>query len=298
MFNFFVVSAFTLTLRPLPIKFRPFILRRLAKIGPAYWVALTFYCCGGRSLIPWDMPPVGKLDVLIGAIFGSAWTGGAPLFAVPGGWSLTCELAFYITLPALLHLIDERLWRALLITALAMIVAQLRARHVMQIPGAYNADFYYHPIQQAPVFMCGVLSALIARRVSVPRLPAVTIAALALLIVVLPLLPVSEWVVLRHVRFAIAAGVLVVFSATSAPWLLSNRAAQLLGRVSYSMYLVHFAFLGSAAAVAGLAFPPTSWPFIGADFAVLMGLTFIVSIGTFYCLERPGIDWMTQYLRQ
>ena len=162
----FVVSAFTLTIRPIrrSNEISSYVLRRIARIGPAYWLAgLGYMLLAGyatRLSAPHGVTPY---DIAIAGVFGSAWQGGAALAVVPGGWSVACEASFYIVFPLLLWLIDGRVWRALVMTGIATVIAQVRAQHGMA-HGDLAFDTYVNPIEQAPVFLCGITAALAAMR--------------------------------------------------------------------------------------------------------------------------------------
>lgn len=58
---------------------------------------------------------------------------GAALAVVPGGWSVSCEAAFYMALPFVLHVVNGHVWRAGASTGLAIVVAQLWARNLIRI---------------------------------------------------------------------------------------------------------------------------------------------------------------------
>jgi peptidoglycan/LPS O-acetylase OafA/YrhL len=116
---FFVVSAFTLTLRSGRDvgSLRAYALRRIARVGPGYWLAGLFYTLiGGFAPRLWAAGGISPTDLIIAAIFGSAWSGGASLAVVPGGWSVCCEVMFYIALPTIIRLINGRIWRAAALT--------------------------------------------------------------------------------------------------------------------------------------------------------------------------------------
>ena len=74
---------------------------------------------------------------------------------VPGGWSVACEVSFYVVLPLPAWMIGGRIWRAILLTGVAAIVAQVRARHLV-LAGPWDLIAYVQPIEQAPVFLFGI----------------------------------------------------------------------------------------------------------------------------------------------
>ena len=171
---FFVVSAFTLTVRMSSDRggLPAYALRRVARVGPGYWLAgIAYTLLAGLAPRLWAPDGVAPHDLAIAALFGSAWQGGAAMAVVPGGWSVSCEVAVYVALPVLLWLIAGRLWRATLLTAGAALVVQLVARHLMWHGGWQFTPQYVHPGSQAPVFLVGILAAMVAQRFRLPDVP-------------------------------------------------------------------------------------------------------------------------------
>ncbi len=221
---FFLVSAFTLTLSVSgrPLDWRQFAVRRIARVGPGYWLAgLGYTIVAGASARLWAPHGVGPSDVVVAALFGSAWLGGPSIAVVPGRWSVSVEMTFYLLLPVLTLAIGGRLWRALALAAITLIVAQLRARHEIAI-GAWSFFDYCNPLSQAPVFLLGVVAAMVVRRFDLPRLPGAAPAALLIAVFVIPFSPVKEWHLLSHVQFALVAVLAVTLSAVQPPRLLAS----------------------------------------------------------------------------
>jgi peptidoglycan/LPS O-acetylase OafA/YrhL len=279
---FFIVSAFTLTVRAQRDHggLRSYALRRLARVGPGYWLAgVAYTLVFGLSPRLFAPHGVGTADMIVAAVFGSAWQGGASLAVVPGGWSISCEIAFYIALPFLIRIIDGRIWRAIALTGLAIAVARLYTYYAM-LGGADSFSVYVNPIGQAPVFLCGVTAALLAARARWRLVPGLAIALLALTIVTPSQLP-----------FAFLAAAVVALSAVHPPWLLASRAARRIGEVSYSMYLIHFALLRTSFRMAEWLIPASDWRTMLLFFAVTASATFAIACLTYQFVELPVIRW-------
>ena len=180
-------------------------------------------------------------------MFGSAWQGEASIAVVPGGWSVSCEVAFYAALPLLLWIIQGRLWRAAGLTVASCIAVQLIARFAMTQGEWHYVPQYINPLAQAPVFLFGITAAIVFQRVSLPWLPGAVPALLALAICVVPYSPVPERSILHYFLFSALVAAAVALSAAHPPRLLANVFMRRVGEVSYSMYLVHFAMLKTVA---------------------------------------------------
>jgi exopolysaccharide production protein ExoZ len=297
---FFVISAFTLTIRAAQDEgdLRSYALRRLARVGPGYWLAgLAYTLAGGLAPRLWAPDGISLSDLVIAAVFGSAWTGGASLAVVPGGWSVACEVAFYIALPGLIRLIDGRIWRSVTLAMLAMVIAQLHARHALAA-GTFSFASYVSPVEQAPVFLCGVTAALIAMRFRLSPRPMAPILLLAYAIVALPVLPIPWSLLMPHLVFAPVVAMAVALAAVSSPALLASRAMRRIGELSYSMYLVHFVLLAISLRMAEWLVPAMDERTLVLHFGfTLAGSVALASI-TFRCIERPAIGWAARRSRR
>ena len=290
---FFVVSAFTLTIRSADDRggLGAYALRRIARVGPGYWLACLAYPLAIGLGPRWYAPDgISATDLIIAAVFGSAWQGGPALAVVPGGWSVSCEVAFYIALPLVIRLIDGRIWRAVLLTGLALLIAQVRARGAISI-SQYNYAFYNNPIEQAPAFLLGVTAALIATQMRIPKISGLVGPILVFAIVALPFSPIHRWYVMPHLIFAFLCSGAVVLAALHPPAFLANRAMNEIGGVSYSMYLVQFALLAPCLHSAEQIAPGGDWQTLAVYYLLLATTTFFVARVTYRVIELPAIQW-------
>jgi peptidoglycan/LPS O-acetylase OafA/YrhL len=230
---------------------RDFALRRFFRIAPLYCLAIVFYLffevVGGKWAIPGSV-----LDK------GTFWHfcflhGLHPIFintAVPGGWTIGVEMLFYICFPFLISF--NRSLSVTLVSFVASVFLALVAYLFVRpwLLGAFetgkwdpNYFFYWLP-NQLPVFMAGIVAyhAIVhlkpngwhsfqSRRLSLIGcvLAVVTFASVR----VLPL-----WMVTT--ALGISFGLLAI-ALSLHPWrLMVNRGICEIGRLSYSMYLVHW----------------------------------------------------------
>lgn len=297
---FFIVSAFTLTCRLAQDRggsLVAYAVRRLARVGPGYWLAAIGYTLwagtGARPVAPNGIAPV---DMIVAAIFGSAWQQGASLMVVPGGWSVSCEVTFYIALPLLLWLIDGRVWRAAVLTALAIIAAQLRHRHVS---ADYGVSWVaaVSPFANLPIFLCGITAATIVAARPIPNWRFAPALALIGAIVILPLLRLPAWYFQHQLAFALVATIAVPFAALYPPRLLASAAARRIGEVSYSMYLIHFAILLPSLRLALWIWPGADWVTAALHMGITTSVTFGLACLSYRYIERPAISRAARYGR-
>ena len=279
---FFVVSAFTLTKGRGQIiaDLWGYAVRRVARVGPGYWLAGLVYTTWAGM----DVHGITIRDVFIAVTFGSAWQSGGALFVVPGGWSVSCEVAFYAALPAILLMIGSSAVRAALLTLLAMAAVQLWTRH-LATTGQWNYTAYTHPLVQLPVFLCGITAALIR-----PPPYRIVTACLILAIGGIPfwrIIGSNDWVQ-SYLLFAVVAAVATATSVQNAPAWLIVPALRRIGEVSYSMYLLHFALLVPSMWIAERA-APAGWPTLAVHMALTTGATVSLACLTHRWVEQPFI---------
>ena len=297
---FFIVSAFTLTVGA-SIRDRSlaaYALRRAARIAPAFWLATALYALTASQVDPSYFTRVSLIDLVMSAGFLGAWVDKASSAGVPGGWSIACEAAFYVALPFTLRLIDGRIWRAIVLTCVAGIAAQLRARQMI-VDNTWSFLAYTHAIQQAPVFLCGITAALIAMRFRLPRLPGLAVALLGFAICLVPFAGrlFGSWWALPYLLFSGVAAAVVMLAASHPPRLLANTMMRKIGDVSYSMYLVHFALLGSSLRIAEWLVPANDQRTMLCHFVIVTILSFCVSLLTHRLIERPAMRWAARQFR-
>jgi peptidoglycan/LPS O-acetylase OafA/YrhL len=232
---FFMMSGFILMIRYRPGDAQDFWLRRIARLLPVYYFAwmLTVF---GRSLLHWDMTPV---EMLASLSLMQAWLPDSTMaMAVnPPAWSLSCEAAFYLLLPLVAPTV-LRASRRTLVTVTLTLFASLLA---LTIASSYWPLEWWIGLHSAE-FGLGLVLAVWIRRGWTPArsaswlgsasvLAAVAAAALAI--------PISG--PMANLLLAPAFFSMIAKSArptTNRLW--NTGGLQLLGRLSYSLYISHW----------------------------------------------------------
>lgn len=258
---FFVVSAFTIFLtysRARETEHHPvrnFFVRRLFRIVPVYWVGIVLYTAvyglGSRGWLegprPWHYP----FHVLLINDLNPATQSSV----VPGGWSISCEVLFYLTVPLWFYLVKNRRdafgFLAISLTVLPVAVfgiAHFWSPYLSAYDAATLERFWYrNPLNQMACFACGILLFFLVQDPRLKRYLRRTTMNLTLLGVSVALFVVSTVVHLPLPRFhhLYAIGFMGIALALSAiPWRIAvNRVTEFIGRISYSAYLMHFLVL-------------------------------------------------------
>ena len=114
------------------------------------------------------------------------------------------------------------------------------------------------------------------------------------MIILFPYHIVPVWLVQAHVIFAALASLLCILLHFQPTRLLVNPVTAAIGRVSFSMYLIHFALLAPSFRLAAtLLGPPggggTDTAFFILSLLLLIASSFILSQITFHLIEDPGV---------
>ncbi|MEY4511388.1 MAG: hypothetical protein RLZZ450_3510 [Pseudomonadota bacterium] len=257
---FFVASALTLCMswearassEQTPI--RNFYLRRLFRILPMFQVAVASYVLlDGMGPRYWAPDGVRWWDVALTALCLHGFHPETINAVVPGGWSVADEMIFYLLLPVLLRIVPSlasRVWLWLLsLIATTLLALVLTAKLLPDYPperqylflNFLNLNF----VGQFPVFAVGLVAyALYLRPGALPR--ALGLLGTFAYLVAWAVGPTDPRLTVLLDLPRIAAIGLACFALMISRWpsrVLTHPAVVWLGRLSYSIYLVHFALL-------------------------------------------------------
>lgn len=279
---FFLVSAFTMCVmwRSRRGESHPtikFYIRRLCRIAPLYWLAILAYGLL-RGFRPWSWTAANAL--LVHGVVPDALN-----TVVPGGWSIGVEIAFYLVFPLI------ALLPAVLLPAVGFawfLLCSVGLGAVLLAQGLDETTLYYLPLTQLPVFLLGMYVFHLVRG-DAPTRPWLNIALAAAWIALA--------VLLRGMglpgRPAFWGG---IFLFCGLVWLvvrfnLRLAPLQFFGRLSYSMYLSHFAMISIVEVIA-----PGS-PYLVA-LPLVIALTAAISWVSFHTGEKFSQSLGRQLVRR
>jgi peptidoglycan/LPS O-acetylase OafA/YrhL len=304
---FFVVSAFSLTLssasriRSGGDSVMAFAIRRCCRIVPAFYLAIVAYTWAyGFRLPTATAEPIRARDIVLTALF---LEGLAPKYGssvVPGGWSIAEEMTFYCLLPLILSRCSTV--RGMLRMSIAALVLCQLAMILSGSDGVAGSAEYYSFPSQFVVFCFGITACRLVLTggagflgsVPGPFIGAGAILTFLEMIVLFPYHIVPAWLVQTHVIFAALAALLCILLHFRPTRLLVNPVTAAIGRVSFSMYLIHFALLAPSFRLAAILLGPpgdrgSDTTFFIVSLLILTVICFILSQITFHLTEDPGI---------
>lgn len=199
-------------------------------------------------------------------------------------WSLVVEVRFSIVFPLLALIAHRNRWSILIVAVAAWVIGSLMADALqLKMPlqsGATSLGSLALFLTYLPAFCLGIFA---ADWFSMPR-PALMPSPALQLVMVVGLLAVGK-LLNSDLAWSLVSALLIVIALTKGPFntLLTARPSLFLGRISYSLYLVHLPVIMFCAFAAA---PHTS---------ILVGLAiaFVAAIGIatamYYAIERPGM---------
>ncbi len=258
---FYLLSALTLFLslqfrrstgRRAPLSH--FFIRRFFRIAPAFYAAIVGYLLlNGTSPHYWAPDGIKGWHILSTFLFINGWTPETITSVVPGGWSIAVEMTFYLCVPFLFLWLSS-IPRTLIALVLSLLLAKAMSVAALGVLTPLYPDSQSYLLHgfvflwffsQLPVFLLGILIYHTLQRF--PQIHSHLALALYPVAVFLSvaffqattysdLLP-------QHFLFSVALAFLVLAVYHKPHALLVNPILCWIGRVSFSMYLIHIAVL-------------------------------------------------------
>jgi peptidoglycan/LPS O-acetylase OafA/YrhL len=302
---FFIISGFTITLAfkgRLKAVSRPnldFFIRRFLRLAPMFWTGILIY-----SFLPGREPTnpaisVGWPHYLATLFFVHGWHRETLNSVVPGGWSIAVEATFYLCVPFIAGRIGRPSSAAWFF--LASVVAGQAANILARMFLGWHTDPNYSLdslflARWFPGQLCFFATGVLLYELCLGESPlrptrASGCFALALgTLMFLVLLHLGSLFLFLASRLCASISLALIFLgvAWSQPVMVVNAFTRLLGRLSFSCYILHFAVLHYVASWIQGGTPHGSLGF-AAVFLATLALTMILAAVTFVALEKPGM---------
>jgi peptidoglycan/LPS O-acetylase OafA/YrhL len=294
---FFVVSAFTLlhSWRERSECAAAFFVRRVFRIVPMFWLSIPVYLAinGSQGL--------DAARIIAAAVF---LQGASPHWItapiVAGGWSVDVEVAFYCLFP----LLAQRI-KSLTSASVFLVVAYLIFDWWMH-PALRSANEFYAPLpssdvatffilslpHQLPAFAVGFVAFYAIPKVENWHRTALEVALICEIIAV-GYLAMND--VHNVLKFSLCFGAILTAMGAGAGAYLVSPVVTLIGRCSFSIYLLHFVVLTYTALLVR-SIENQSLRF-AAMFLLTTAMTTTVSMLTFKFIEQPTISLGNRIIR-
>jgi peptidoglycan/LPS O-acetylase OafA/YrhL len=304
---FYIASAITLCLswnvraRHEDAPIRNFYLRRLFRIVPMFYLAIAGYVAL-YGFEPQHFSPNGLewYYIPLTALFLNGFHPETITSVVPGGWSIVVEMTFYAVLPLLVSRFRTLSSLALLL-AVSLVLDRIVGRifRIVYLPlyppdQAYLVDAltFLNFFAQFPVFVLGMMAFVVIRRAQQVRALTIGVPLLAAWIALWPMATgvAPAHLVTLHIPVGAGFALLAVLLSRRRFAALVNPMVIGIGKLSFSMYLIHFAVIEALARLG------ISARFGAGDGAALFHYLLVVAATTAIAvpchrfIEQPGIE--------
>jgi peptidoglycan/LPS O-acetylase OafA/YrhL len=308
---FYMISAFTLCLsldgeRRERHPLANYFVRRFFRIAPLFYVVILVTMTLKR-FFPSHIPllPLGRGDIFLGFLFLNGVRPRAINNVVGAGWSIAVETTFYLMLPWL-HRRFNTVRRALILFVVsAPILWQVSRTLSLGTADPVNKTFFtflWFPVE-FPVFVLGILTYCIWKQYFKGKTDdSATQKDLSLLLIVTSLmlygacLPFTD----NQLYFSSFVFLPLILGLSIYPWpLLVNGVTRFMGKISYSLYLVHIFALYFFQYLLGRIDQYPSHPIsrhifnhapgMAVVFLPVLGISVLISMVTWKFIEQPGI---------
>ena len=301
---FFVASAFTLfrsyTHRaPLEENAdRNFFIRRYFRIAPMYYVGMLYYLWqdgfGPRPFL--DAVVENTPGNIVANVFFLHEFNPYYMWLVPGSWSIATEMMFYLLVPLLFRWIPD-LGAAIRFVLLSLVIRfgvhyALKALALVPEPVLWESYLYFILPGQLPVFALGVLLFFVMRGDAWPRLPKFELLAWAG--VAMADFATGGGRVIPHQAWFGMAFVIMAVAFSRMDWShLPGRVIRHIGKVSFSMYILHWGLLHWGQHLGWVQLTPgIGWGRVlleyGLRFVAVVAVATLLSTLTYKLIEEPG----------
>ena len=226
-------------------KSRDFFIRRFFRIAPMFYIAIVYY------LFQKSHEGIYLLDVAHIPHILSAFTFTFALHPywiiaiVPGGWSIGVEMLFYLLLPLLFFRIKniQQAFNLFLIAIGVRIMLQtfFQAYPMISEPWHWISFLIYYLPNQFPVFAIGIfLYFLIFEKQKLVVKNPYTIFLL-MLILLFQAITGNDQLIPENISFSLLLACFIWYLSEFNPRIFVNPIIKYIGKISYSIYVVHFA---------------------------------------------------------
>jgi len=307
---FYLISAFTLLLsierhrREGAIRWRDYFIRRFFRIAPLFYIAIIIYGPMWQFVPRYWMPDgIQWWHILTSLTFMHGWHPMSVNSIVPGGWSMAVEMTFYLLFP-LFYFIISSLSRCVIFIVISLFLGIMISQLVYDyylpvVPERFfyvikNFAFVYLPAAQICVFALGFFVYFLFKNnffQGKSKQKGLVFIFIGLSIL-LGLLYWSVPQIPSFFSFSIGFAILLIGLAYYPTVFLVNPLINAIGKLSYSLYLIHFGVIFIFKTMLTHYFQA-----LDKDLALLLafiGVTLVsvcISFFSYKLIEKPGIEF-------
>lgn len=301
---FYIVSALTLFLsmnQRTRIEKRPtlnFFIRRIFRIVPLFYLAVFVYTLQmGTGPNYWAPNGIAWWQYALTLLFLNGWHPEAINAIVPLGWSIAIEMTFYPFIPFLYKKVKDAGSAILFILAsliLQVVLVAVYRPFLLQYVTGYVVEPYLYLwfFAQLPIFGIGILMYQILQNQPEHNVRlGFSLVMLSIFLYIVFLQTTTYLNVMpAHFLYGIVFAVLTLGLSSYPLKLLVNPLTRWIGKISYSLYLVHYLFLPYLKNWFPLSEGIGKTSQFVIYFILLLTLSSGISYITYRLIELPGME--------
>ncbi|QJD94399.1 acyltransferase [Mucilaginibacter robiniae] len=282
-----------------------FFIRRIFRIAPLYYLAIIYY----GIIIPYFTTQKISIEgIILNLTFMHGFSPNYINNVVPGGWSIAVEMLFYVFVPLLVIKINS-LNKAILFLVIALCIKAIFNGLLIHNPlnfnqGLWTEYLYWYLPDQLPSFAFGILFYFLTIQSNITQTIKKHSKTIAITFTTLLLIFLLDRSVLKIRLFNVdfCFGIMFLLLALClrkySVKILVNNFTMLVGKLSFSMYLIHFAviFWLSKFNLIHIQHPQGLLNFVYSYLAVLI-VTVLLSNFSFKYIEVNAQNWGKQIIK-
>lgn len=218
-----------------------FFIKRFLRIAPMYYLAIIYYIISNWFFLQKiDYEGIFSNLFFVHGLFPKTINS-----FVPGGWSITVEMFFYCLIPLIIRKINNlnNAVSFFIITCILRYIGIYITKRLLGDDGINGEFLYLFFPNQLPVFAIGIiLYYLIIKKESINISP-VNLISLVILMIISLMFKYYNLLLQEHLLFAYTFAVLIIFMSKKKIVLLDNKLIRFIGKISFSVYIIHFIVL-------------------------------------------------------
>lgn len=301
---FFIASAFTLFRSYNNRAFveintkQNFFLRRFFRIAPVYYLGVVYYGLSFLYNFPFWLGMQPKLTSFI--LFANVFFihGVSPFWInslVPGGWSIAVEMVFYLLFPIIFTKVRNLNGAIVFLncTLIFKIFAQELILYFDFLPkGTVGREFlFYYLPAQLPIFAMGFILYFLVDNFSNFKTISSRHVFLFLFLVPLQVGSTFDFLYVNHIIFGIGFVGLALFMSTEKGHFISVLPLRYIGKISYSMYIIHFIVISWLAYFNLIDFCENYFFNYVLRLGAVVFVSILLSTVTYHWIEIPFQNW-------
>ena len=290
---FFIVSGMTLSISHMgrPFDLPNFAARRFFRIAPMFYAgAVIYFILGMATPLKFETQHATLGEVLTTLAFLQSWSIEHNNKVVPGSWSIGAEAMFYVVFPIILIRLREPRSFAFIVIGLYILAGVTNLSLRKLTPGdpavAHGFAFSFW-VCQLPAFATGCLLAAVAGE----DLLSVKAARIVAFLSALAIVADSQMPGRTNLLISVILLSTLTWAFGRAPpaWLEGN-IMPLIGEVSFSVYILHFAVVSVLELAAPRLEATFGWaPTLIFLYCATLILTLPLAAATYCFVEKPFI---------